>query len=70
MAKTNKEQLIENIKNASAERVKEHLLELIEDLVEDEQIVAGNDNGYIDNDKGIPLLDFYVSNFMFTNFAE
>lgn len=70
MAKTNKEQLIENIKNASAERVKEHLLELIEDLVEDEQIVAGNDNGYIDNDDGISLLDFYVSNFMFTNFAE
>ena len=70
MAKTNKEQLIENIKNASAERVKEHLLELIEDLVEDEQIVAGNNNGYIDNDEGIPLLDFYVSNFMFTNFAE
>ena len=70
MAKTNKEQLIENIKNASAERGKEHLLELIEDLVEDEQIVAGNDNGYIDNDDGIPLLDFYVSNFMFTNFAE
>ena len=70
MVKTNKEQLIENIKNASAERVKEHLLELIDDFVEDAQIVAGNDNGYIDNDEGIPLLDFYVSNFMFTNFAE
>ena len=62
--------MLQQKENASAERVKEHLLELIEDLVEDEQIVAGNDNGYIDNDEGIPLLDFYVSNFMFTNFAE
>ena len=70
MTKTNKEQLIENIKQATPERVKEHLLELIQDLVEEEQITPGADNGYIDNEEGIPLLDFYISNFMFTNFSE
>lgn len=66
---TNKQQLTENIKNASAERVKEHLLELI-DLLKEEQIFEGPDNGVIDNDKGIPLLDFFVDSFMFSNFAE
>lgn len=70
MQKTNKELLIENIQNATPERVKEHLIELIQDLVEESQIKAGLDNGYIDNDEGIPLLDFYIDNFMFTNFAE
>lgn len=70
MTKTNKEQLLENIQKATPERVKEHLLELIQDLVEEEQITAGCDNGYIDNDEGIPLLDFYIDNFMFTNFQE
>lgn len=68
MAKTNKELLIENIENAPAERVKEHLIECIRDLVEEEQIKAGMDNGYIDNDDGVPILDFYIDNFMFTNF--
>lgn len=68
--KTNKEQLIENIKQASPERVKEHLLEIIQDLVENEQITAGYDNGYIDNDDGVPVLDFYIDNFMFTNFSQ
>ena len=67
---TNKELLIENIKNASAEHVKEHLLGLIKDLVDDCQITAGDSNGYIDNDDGIPILDFYVDNFMFTNFTK
>ena len=67
---TNKELLLENIRKASAKRVKQHLIELIEDLVEESQIRAGMDNGYIDNDDGIPLLDFYVDNFMFTNFDE
>ena len=65
---TNKEQLLANIRQASPERVKEHLIELITDLVEEEQIKAGMDNGYIDNDDGIPLLDFYIENMMFTNF--
>lgn len=68
MAKTNKEQLLENIQKASPERVKEHLIELIQDLVEEEQIIAGHDNGYIDNDDNIPVLDFYIDKFMFTNF--
>ena len=62
--------MLENIRKASAKRVKQHLIELIEDLVEESQIRAGMDNGYIDNDDGIPLLDFYVDNFMFTNFDE
>lgn len=70
MAKTNKELLIENIQKATPERVKEHLIELIQDLVEEEQIKPGLDNGYVDNNKGIPLLDFYIDNFMFTNFQE
>ncbi len=70
MQKTNKELLIENIQNATPERVKAHLIELIQDLVEEPQIKAGLDNGYIDNNEGIPLLDFYIDNFMFTNFAE
>lgn len=69
MAKTNKEILIENIQNAPAEYVKAHLIECIEDLVEDSQIMAGMDNGYIDNDDGIPILDFYIDNFMLTNFS-
>ena len=67
---TNQEQLLYNIRQASPERVKEHLIELITDLVEECQIKEGMDNGYIDNDKGIPVLDFYIDNFMFTNFAE
>ena len=67
--KTNKEQLIENIKQAPAEHVKQHLIELIQDLVEEYQIKAGQENGYIDNDDGIPILDFYIDNFMFTNFT-
>ena len=67
---TNKEKLLNNIRQASPERVKEHLIELITDLVEECQIKEGMDNGYIDNDKGIPVLDFYIDNFMFTNFAE
>ena len=69
MAKTNKEILIENIQNTPAEYVKAHLIECIEDLVEDSQITAGMDNGYIDNDDGIPILDFYIDNFMLTNFS-
>jgi len=68
MPKSNKEQLIENIENTPPERVKAHLIELIKDLTEECQIKAGMDNGYIDNDKGIPILDFYIENFMFTNF--
>lgn len=67
---TNKEQLLANIRQASPEHVKEHLIALITDLVEEEQITPGMDNGYIDNDDGIPLLDFYVDNFMFTNFDK
>ena len=70
MAKTNKELLIENIQQASPEHVKTHLLGLIQDLVDESQITAGFDNGYIDNNKGIPLLDFYIDKFMFTNFSE
>lgn len=66
----NKEQLLANIRQATPERVKEHLIALITDLVEEEQIIPGMDNGYIDNDDGIPLLDFYIDNFMFTNFQE
>lgn len=66
----NKELLLENIRNASPEKVKEHLISLIEGLVEESQIKAGHDNGYVDNDKGIPLLDFYIDNFMFTNFES
>ena len=68
MPKSNKEQLIENIQNTPSERVKAHLIELIKDLTEECQIKAGMDNGYIDNDKGVPILDFYIENFMFTNF--
>lgn len=68
--KTKKELLLENIKSVSAEKVKKHLIELIEDLVEDCQIKAGLHNGYIDNDDNIPLLDFYIDNFMFTNFKS
>ena len=67
---TNKELLLANIRQASPERVKEHLIALITDLVDECQIKAGDHNGYIDNDNGIPLLDFYVDNFMFTNFQE
>lgn len=67
---TNKEQLLANIRQASPERVKEHLIELITDLVEEEQIKAGMDNGYIDNNDDILLLDFYIENMMFTNFQE
>lgn len=67
---TNKEKLLNNIRQASPERVKEHLIELITDLVEECQIKEGMDNGYIDNDNDIPVLDFYIDNFMFTNFAE
>ncbi|CDC19763.1 unknown [Clostridium sp. CAG:306] len=67
---TNKEKLLNNIRQASPERVKKHLIELITDLVEECQIKEGMDNGYIDNDNDIPVLDFYIDNFMFTNFAE
>ena len=67
---TNKEKLLNNIRQASPERVKKHLIELITDLVEECQIKEGMDNGYIVNDNDIPVLDFYIDNFMFTNFAE
>lgn len=70
MTMTNKEQLLENIRKATPEKVKAHLIGLIEDLVEECQIKAGDANGYIDNDNGIPLLDFYIDNFMFTNFES
>lgn len=70
MTMTNKEQLLENIRKATPEKVKAHLISLIEDLVEECQIKAGDANGYIDNDDGIPLLDFYIDNFMFTNFES
>ncbi len=69
MAKTNKELLIENIQNAPAEYVKAHLIECIKDLVEDCQITAGMDNGYVDNEDGIPISDFYIDNFMLTTFT-
>lgn len=65
-----KEQLLANIRQASPERVKNHLIKIITDLVEEEQITAGMDNGYIDNNDGIPILDFYINNMMFTNFRE
>ena len=64
------EQLLSNIRQASPERVKNHLIKIITDLVEEEQITAGMDNGYIDNNDGIPILDFYINNMMFTNFRE
>ena len=65
-----KEQLLANIRQASPERVKNHLIKIITDLVEEEQITAGMDNGYVDNKNGIPILDFYIDNMMFTNFRE
>ncbi len=65
-----KEQLLANIRQASPKRVKNHLIKIITDLVEEEQITAGMDNGYIDNNDGIPILDFYINNMMFSNFRE